>query len=163
MLNYALSIKIHSLALHWTLYCKDCTFHTCGVCSRCRYQHYPLQTSIPTPPASSPALPLWVLLIEADCSPHCCLPGSGCSLNVLWHPRYRSCFHSLIHSELCQPASEIGLVGVEGVVSQPYKVTRETGFAITQHCQSYWIFRMCQLAWIALATLSAHSQKRVSW
>ncbi|CAB1416649.1 unnamed protein product [Pleuronectes platessa] len=47
--------------------------------------------------------PLRVLLIEADCCPHGCLPGSGCSLNMLWHPCYRSCLHSLIHSDPWQP------------------------------------------------------------
>lgn len=131
--NEDLSVdQSYSLMFSSTLCCQDCTLHTGGVCSRCRYQLFPLQNH---PPSCSPHS--WVLLIEADCSPHRCLVGSGRSLNVLWHPRYRSCFHSLICSKPHQPGCrDWASGGGGGVMSRPYSLTRETGFARTQHCQS---------------------------
>lgn len=122
-----------------------------------------MQVSAFTPSNSPPSLftapPLWVLLIEADCTPHRCLPGSGCGLNMLWHPCYRSCLHSLIHSESCQPglwdrASRVKLGWVlHG--NKKYRLCHNTAL-------SYLIFRMFHLVWLAVATPSAESQKRVS-
>lgn len=45
--------------------------------------------------------------------------------------------------------------GSRGGESQSSKLTRGIGLATTQSCLSY-IFRMCQLVWIALATLSGY-------
>ena len=120
------SAQIHSLVLHWALCCCKCSLHKGGVSDWCSFQLLPLPT------LSMQLPPLRVLLIEADCCPHCCLLGSSCSLNMLWHPCYRSCLHSLIHSDPWQPglrdrASGDGGVGVE---SQPYKVTRKSQHAI---------------------------------